>query len=60
MIGRAVQQGDFRADVDVEREAIALIAVVRGLETSWLIDGDIPLVDLMGAQLEAFVARLSA
>lgn len=60
MIQRAVDDGDFREDVDVDREAVALIAVVRGLETSWLIDDTIPLAELVSAQVEAFIARLSA
>ncbi|GIH77322.1 TetR/AcrR family transcriptional regulator [Planobispora longispora] len=39
-IARAVESGEFRADIDPEVHATRLIAVMDGLQTQWLLDPD--------------------
>jgi AcrR family transcriptional regulator len=54
----AAARGELRADVDVDSEAIAIMAFLNGIETSWLLDPDLPIVAVTERHLAAVVARL--
>jgi AcrR family transcriptional regulator len=54
----AAARGELRDDVDVAAEAIAIMAFLNGIETSWLLDPSVPIVAVSEQHLAAVVARL--
>ncbi len=58
LLGHAREDGELRAGVDFEREANTIIAYFNGLETSWLLDETVPIVDMARDFLEDLVARI--
>jgi AcrR family transcriptional regulator len=54
----AIADGDVRADLDLDQETILIIGMIRGLETSWLLDERVPLVELVERFLEQTIERL--
>ena len=55
---QAAADGELRDGVDPAAEATALLAFLNGLETSWLLDPDVPIVAVAERHLEQVVARL--
>jgi AcrR family transcriptional regulator len=54
-------EGNFRADLNVEQIAREVIAVLMGLEIQWLVDPDgVDLAEAMEAYFDRLVAELSA
>ncbi len=58
LLGQAEEDGELRPDVDPDREANVIIAFFNGLETSWLLDETVPIVDLARGFLEELIARI--
>jgi AcrR family transcriptional regulator len=54
----AARRGELRDDVDVASEAIAIMAFLNGMETSWLLDPSVPMVAVTEQHLTAVVERL--
>ena len=54
----AIAEGDVRADADLDQETILIIAMIRGLETSWLLDERVPIVELVERFLDQTIERL--
>jgi AcrR family transcriptional regulator len=57
-LGQAKEDGDLRPDVDFDREANVIIAFFNGLETSWLLDESVPIVELARGFLAELIARI--
>ncbi|MDO8186446.1 TetR family transcriptional regulator [Conexibacter sp. JD483] len=55
---QAEEDGELRPGVDFDREANALIAFFNGLETSWLLDPAVPIVDLARWFVDEMIARV--
>jgi AcrR family transcriptional regulator len=60
LLGHAREDGELRPGVDFDREANTIIAYFNGLETSWLLDETVPIVDMARDFLEELVARVRA
>jgi AcrR family transcriptional regulator len=61
VIEREREEGNFRADLDVEQIAREVIAVLMGLEIQWLADPEqVDLAEAMEAYFDRLVAELSA
>lgn len=58
LLGQAKEEGELRPDVDFDREANVVIAFFNGLETSWLLDETVPIVDLARSFLDELTARI--
>ncbi|HTR73858.1 MAG TPA: TetR/AcrR family transcriptional regulator [Solirubrobacterales bacterium] len=58
LLGQAQEDGALRPGVDFDREANVIIAFFNGLETSWLLDETVPIVDLARGFLEELVERI--
>ena len=60
MIEREQDEGNFRADLDVEQIAREVIAVLMGLEIQWLTDPDrVDLAQAMEAYFDRLIVELS-
>jgi AcrR family transcriptional regulator len=60
VIEREQEEGNFRADLDVEQIASEVIAVLMGLEIQWLTDpGRVDLAEAMEAYFDRLIAELS-
>jgi AcrR family transcriptional regulator len=58
---RERDDGNFRADLDVDQTAREVIAVLMGLEIQWLMDPDrVDLAEAMESYFDRLVAELSA
>jgi AcrR family transcriptional regulator len=55
----ARERGELRDDVDIDLEATALLAFLNGLETSWLLDPRVPIVEVAERHLAQVVARIA-
>jgi AcrR family transcriptional regulator len=53
LIGRAQRAGTYRQDFDPATKAVEILAFVNGMETAWLLDPSIPLVDVFKGYGEA-------
>jgi AcrR family transcriptional regulator len=61
VLERERDEGNFRADLDVEQIAREVIAVLMGLEIQWLADPErVDLAEAMEAYFDRLVAELSA
>lgn len=58
LLGQAREDGELRPGVDFDREANVIIAFFNGLETSWLLDEAVPIVDLARGFLGELIARI--
>jgi AcrR family transcriptional regulator len=58
LLGQAQEDGDLRPGVDFNREADVIIAFFNGLETSWLLDETVPIVDLARGFLDELITRI--
>jgi AcrR family transcriptional regulator len=58
LLGQAQEDGELRPNVDFNREADVVIAFFNGLETSWLLDETVPIVDLARGFLDELIARI--
>jgi len=58
LLQQAQEDGELRPGVDFDREANALIAFFNGLETSWLLDPDVDMVELARWFLDDMIARV--
>jgi AcrR family transcriptional regulator len=58
LLGQAQEDGELRPGVDFDREADVIIAFFNGLETSWLLDKTVPIVDLARGFLDELIARI--
>lgn len=58
MLEQAREDGELRPGVDFDREANQIIAFFNGLETSWLLDETVPIVDLARGFLDEAIARI--
>lgn len=58
LLGHAQEDGELRPGVDFDREANLIIAFFNGLETSWLLDESVPIVDYANGFLEELIARI--
>jgi AcrR family transcriptional regulator len=58
LLGQAKEDGDLRPEVDFDREANVVIAFFNGLETSWLLDETVPIVELARGFLDELIARV--
>ena len=56
----AIVDGEVRADADLDQETILIVGMIRGLETSWLLDERVPLVELVERVLDQTIQRLRA
>ncbi|MGW4472297.1 TetR/AcrR family transcriptional regulator [Nonomuraea sp. NPDC004354] len=58
---RAVDSGEFRADLDAEAHADRVIAMMDGLQTQWLIDPDqVDMATIFRGYVEDVIDRLKA
>jgi hypothetical protein len=60
LLGQAQEDGELKPGVDFDREANLIIAFFNGLETSWLLDENVPMVDMAQDFLEELVERISS
>jgi AcrR family transcriptional regulator len=58
LLGQAQEDGELRPGVDFDREANVVIAFFNGLETSWLLDETVPIVELARGFLDELIARI--
>lgn len=58
LLRQGQEAGDVRADADVAAIAVEVIAMIRGLETSWLLDPSLPAVDLLAGYLDRLLSAL--
>ncbi len=58
LLGQAQEDGELRPGVDFDREANVIIAFFNGLETSWLLDETVPIVDLARDFLAELITRI--
>jgi AcrR family transcriptional regulator len=58
LLGQAQEDGELRPGVDFDREANVIIAFFNGLETSWLLDKTVPIVDMARGFLDELIARI--
>lgn len=58
LLGQAREDGELRPGVDFDREANVIIAFFNGLETSWLLDETVPVVEMVGDFLDELIARI--
>jgi len=59
-IKRGQEAGRFRADVDPALKAREIIAILHGLEASWLLDPDLPVAEVFAGYIAAVVEELCA
>ncbi|GLP74450.1 TetR family transcriptional regulator [Mycobacterium antarcticum] len=52
LIGRAQRAGVYRPDFDPAIKSVEILAFVNGMETAWLLDPSIPLVDVFKGYAE--------
>ena len=52
--------GELRPGVDIHAETVLILAGIDGLESAWLLDERVPLVELMELLLDRTIERLSA
>ncbi|MBX7433272.1 TetR/AcrR family transcriptional regulator [Mycobacterium sp. Y57] len=52
LIGRAQDKGRYRNDFDPSAKAVEILAFVNGMETAWLLDPSIPLVEVFKGYAE--------
>jgi AcrR family transcriptional regulator len=60
LLGHAREDGELRPGVDFDRQANTIIAYFNGLETSWLLDETVPIVEMARDFLAELVARIRA
>lgn len=58
LLGQAQEDGELRPGVDFDREANVIIAFFNGLETSWLFDETVPIIDMAREFLDELIARI--
>jgi AcrR family transcriptional regulator len=58
-IRRGQESGRFRSDVDADVKAVEIIAVITGMETSWMLDPSIPLAEVFAQYAASLVAQLA-
>lgn len=58
LLGQAREDGELRPGVDFDREANVIIAFFNGLETSWLLDETVPVVEMVRDFLDELIARI--
>jgi AcrR family transcriptional regulator len=58
LLGQAQEDGELRPSIDFDREANVTIAFFNGLETAWLLDETVPIVDMARGFLDELVARI--
>ena len=58
--GRARQDGDVRADVDVDMAAALLLAIMDGLQMQWLLNDDFDMLAGFDAFLASFRTTISS
>lgn len=58
IIRRGQSNGRYRTDIDAAAKATEIIAFVTGMETTWLLDPSIPLVDVFKGYAESLGREL--
>ena len=58
-IRRGQQSGAYRADLDPAVKAVEIIAFLHGMETSWLLDPSIPLIEVFRAYVSSPASQLA-
>lgn len=58
ILKQAQKAGELRKGVDFEREANSVIAFLNGMDTSWLLDPSVPVVETVDAFLDHTIERL--
>jgi AcrR family transcriptional regulator len=59
-IRRGQRAGLYRTDVDPDLKAVEIIALIRGMETSWLIDPSIPVTEVFKEYAESLLGQLAS
>ena len=59
-IKRGQRSGRFRADVDPALKAREIVAILYGLEATWLLDPDLPVVEVFAGYTHRVVEELCA
>jgi AcrR family transcriptional regulator len=52
LIRRGQAAGRYRPDLDAATKAVEILALINGMETSWLLDPSIPLADVLKGYAE--------
>jgi len=60
LLGQAQQDGELKEGVDFDREANVIIAFFNGMETSWLLDETVPIVEIVRTFLDDLIDRIAA
>jgi len=60
LLGQAEEDGELRTGVDFDREANVIIAFFNGMETSWLLDETVPIVEIVRTFLDDLIGRIAA
>jgi AcrR family transcriptional regulator len=58
LLGQAQEDGELRPGVDFDREANLTIAFFNGMESSWLLDETVQIVDMARGFLDDLIARI--
>jgi AcrR family transcriptional regulator len=58
-IRRGQQAGRYRADLDPAVKAVEIMAFLHGMETSWLLDPSIPLIDVFREYTSSLARQLT-
>lgn len=58
IIGRGQRSGRYRTDFDAATKAVEILAFVNGMETSWLLDPSLPLVDVFKGYAEMLAREI--
>jgi AcrR family transcriptional regulator len=57
-IRKGQADGRYRTDVNAARKAVEILAFVNGMETSWLLDPSIPLIDVFREYSRSLASQL--
>lgn len=58
IISRGQASGRYRTDFDAATKAVEILAFVNGMETSWLLDPSLPLVDVFKGYAEMLAREI--
>jgi len=59
-IRRGQRAGRYRTDVDPARKAVEILALIYGMETSWLLDPSIPVTEVFKEYSESLLRQLAS
>ena len=59
IVERGQRDGQYRQDIDAATTAVEILAFINGMETLWLLDPSIPLMDVFKGYAESLGRQLA-